>query len=283
MKRKFKITKYSIGTWICRIIMIFLTLVFLYPLFWNILASFKTNTEFLTDPYAFPTALHFENYVRAFEKANVGTYFLNSVIVVGCSTIFSFIFVIPASYVLGRYKFTGSKMIMAVFMACLFIHASYIMVPLFLMMNKLHATNNLLATSILYAVLRFPFSIFILSGFMKAIPHDYEEAAKIDGCTNTKILWNIIVPLAKPGIATITMLSAMYFWNEYPMAMVLLTDESKKTIPLGLANLYEVQQYATDWSALFAALIIVLIPTLLIYLLGQKYLLTGANVGGVKG
>lgn len=283
MKRKFKITKYNIGTWVCRIIMICLTIVFLYPLFWNILASFKTNTEFLTDPYAFPTALHFENYVRAFEKANVGTYFLNSVLVVVFSTVFSFIFVIPASYVLGRYKFKGAKMIMAVFMACLFIHASYIMVPLFLMMNKFHATNNLLATSILYAVLRFPFSIFILSGFMKAIPHDYEEAAKIDGCTNTKILWNIIVPLAKPGIATITMLSAMYFWNEYPMAMVLLTDESKKTIPLGLANLYEVQQYATDWSALFAALIIVLIPTLLIYLVGQKYLLTGASVGGVKG
>lgn len=270
-------------TWILRVIMICITFIFMYPLIWNLLASFRTNTEFLTDPYALPTAFHFENYIRAFEKANVGTYFFNSVLVVICSTIISLAFVIPASYVLGRYRFWGSKMILNIFMACLFIHAAYIMVPLFLTMNKFHATNSLIAMSLLYAVLRFPFSIFILTGFMSAIPRDYEEAAKLDGCTNSRILWRIIVPLAKPGIATVTMLSAMYYWNEYPMAMVLLSDDNKKTLPLGLANLYEVQQYATDWSALFAALIIVLVPTMIIYLIGQKYLLTGVNVGGIKG
>lgn len=283
MKDKMISYKYKALTWICRIIMILISIVFLYPLIWNLLASFRTNTEFLTDPYALPTALHFENYVRAFEKANVGTYFMNSVIVVVLSTAISLVLIIPASYVLGRYRFRGSKIILNVFMACLFIHAAYIMVPLFLTMNRFHATDNLIALSILYAVLRFPFSIFILTGFMREIPHDYEEAAKLDGCSNTRILWQIIVPLAKSGIATVTMLSAMYFWNEYPMAMVLLTDDKKKTLPLGLANLFEVQQYATDWSALFAALIIVLVPTMIIYLIGQKYLLTGVNVGGIKG
>lgn len=275
--------KYNFATWICRIIMILITLMFIYPVIWNLISSFKTNTEFMLDPYAMPTALHFENYVRAFQKANVSTYFLNSIIVVVISVLFSVIFVIPASYVLGRYKFFGSKIIINVFMACLFIHAAYIMVPLFLIMNKLNVTDNLIALSLLYAVLRFPFSIFILTGFMQSIPRDYEEAAKLDGCNNFRILCSIIVPLAKSGIATVIMLSVMYFWNEYPLAMVLITDDKKKTLPLGLANLFEVQQYATDWSALFAALIIVLIPTVLIYLIGQKYLLTGVNVGGVKG
>ncbi|MFV0466157.1 MAG: carbohydrate ABC transporter permease [Lachnospiraceae bacterium] len=275
--------KYKIATWICRIVMILVTIIFLYPIFWNVLSSFKTNTEFMLNPYALPTALHFENYVRAFQKANVDVYFMNSVFIVVASTVISVLFVIPSSYVLGRYQFFGAGVILNIFMACLFIHASYIMIPLFLILNKANATDNLAALSLLYAVLRFPFSIFFLTGFMKAIPHEYEEAARIDGCSNIRILISVIVPLAKPGIATVMMLGALYYWNEYPLAMVLLTSDHKKTLPLGLANLFEVQQYATDWSALFAALVIVLIPTLLIYLIGQKYLLTGVNVGGIKG
>ena len=131
--------------------------------------------------------------------------------------------------------------------------------------------------------MQFPFAIFLLTGFMKGIPRDYEEAAMIDGCGYAGILRRIIVPMAKPGIVTVLMLSTMSIWNEYVLALVLLTDPAKQTIPVGVATMYEIQRYATDWGALFAALVLVLLPTALVYAVGQKYLIEGVNMGGVKG
>ena len=157
------------------------------------------------------------------------------------------------------------------------------MIPLFLELQWFGGLNNLFALSLVYAVMQFPFAIFTLHAFMSALPPDFEEAARMDGASNPYILTRIIVPLSMPGIVTITMLTAMGFWNEYPLALVLLTEETKKTIPIGLANLYEVQRYATDWGALFAALVIVLVPTVVLYLIGQRYLLEGIAMGGVKG
>lgn len=269
--------------WVLRIILILFTIVFVYPFLWNLISSFKTNTEYLTDPYALPGGIHFENYFNAFRKANMGAYFANSILVVILSTAFLLLFVIPAAYVLARYCFKGSKAITNLYMACVFLQPTYIMIPLFMELQQINALNNRLMLSLVYAVMQFPFAIFTLHGFIQAMPTDYEEAARIDGGNNLDILLRVVVPLCKPGIVTITMLTAMGFWNEYPLALVLMTDESKKTLPIGLANLFEVQKYATDWGALFAGLIIVLIPTVIIYLIGQKQLLQGISVGGLKG
>ena len=274
--------KSTMKKWVSRICLIFFAFLFLYPMWWNLISSFKSNTEFLTNPFSFPQGFEIDNYIRAFTKANMGAYFLNSVYVVIVATALTLLFVIPISYVLARYKFKGSKLIMNFFMCCIFIQATYIMVPLFLQMNTMKLLDNLTAMSLVYAVFRFPFSIFLLTGFMKGIPIAYEEAAKIDGCSRVRILTSIIVPMAKPGIVTVGMLSAMAYWNEYPLALVLIQSEGKKTLPVGLANLYEVQQYATDWSALFAALIIVLVQTIFIYLIGQKQLIGGVGMGGIK-
>lgn len=274
--------KCVVKKWISRVCLIFFAFLFLYPMMWNLWSSFKSNTEFLTAPFDFPKGIEIDNYIRAFTKANMGAYFLNSLYVVIAATALTLLFVIPISYVLARYKFKGSKIILNFFMCCIFIQATYIMVPLFLQLNTMNLLDNLTAMSLVYAVFRFPFSIFLLVGFMKGIPIAYEEAAQIDGCSRIRILISIIIPMAKPGIVTVGMLSAMAYWNEYPLALVLIQSEEKKTLPVGLANLYEVQQYATDWSALFAALIIVLVPTILIYLLGQKQLIGGVGMGGIK-
>ncbi|MGL6199410.1 MAG: carbohydrate ABC transporter permease [Lachnospiraceae bacterium] len=276
MKRHIKNT-------LLRIPLIIVTITFLYPLFWNLISSFKTNKEYMADPYALPGSLQFENYISAFEKANMASYFGNSIYVVVLSVIILLLAVVPAAYILSRYKFPFSKIILVVYMACIFLQPTYIMIPLFLMLQSINGLNNLTVLSLVYAVMQFPFAIFTLHTFMQSIPKEYEEAARIDGATNFGILTKIVVPLARPGIATITMLAGMGFWNEYPLALVMLTDEAKKTIPIGLANLFQVQKYATDWGSLFAALVIVLIPTVIIYLVGQKYLLQGIGAGGLKG
>lgn len=275
--------KSATGKWTLRILLICITLITVYPLLWNLVVSFMTNTEFLTNPFSFPDALQFDNYVRAWNKANIDGYFFNSVFVTVVSECILLAFVIPASYALSRYTFFGSKGLNIFYMSCLFIQSTYIMVPLFLQLNKFHMLDNLWALCLVYAVLQFPFSIFLLGGFIRSIPKDYEEAAQLDGCTQWGVLRRIIVPMARPGIATVTMLTAMGFWNEYSLALVLIQSEGKKTLPVGLANLFEVQRYATDWSALFAALIIVLIPTIILYLIGQKQLLQGISMGGIKG
>lgn len=274
-------TKASI--WILRIFLILATIIFLYPFVWNLLSSFKTNTEYLTNPYSLPSGFNIENYINAIKKANMAAYFLNSLYVTILSTALLLILVLPISYCLARYRFFGSKIILSMYMGCIFLQATYIMIPLFLELQAVNGLNNTTVLSLVYAVLQFPFAIFTLHGFITALPTGYEKAARIDGASNVNILIRIIIPLCKPGIVTVAMLTAMGFWNEYPLALVLLTDEKVKTLPIGLANLFEVQKYATDWGALFAGLVIVLVPTVIIYLIGQKQLLQGISLGGLKG
>ena len=282
MKINIKIKTHKIKTWVLRIFLIIFAILLLYPLMWNVFSSFKTNTEFLSNQLSLPRGFEWDNYVRAFVRANMGEYFFNSIFVLVLATSFLVIFVVPTSYALARYRFFGSRFIEALFMTCIFIQAAYIMVPLYVQMHRLGMVDNLFALSFVYAILGFPFSIFLLCGFMRSIPNSYAEAARIDGCTNWGILLKIMVPLAKPGIATVTMLSAMGTWNEYPLALVLIRTPANRTLPIGLAHLYQVQRRATDFGALFAALVIILIPTIIIYLVGQKYLLKGVGAGGLK-
>ena len=269
--------------WVTRLFLILVAIIMLYPLAWNVVSSFKTSTEFLTDPFAWPQGLAWDNYVRAYEKSNLAANIGNSIYVVLETLVIIVVCVVPCSYCLVRYKFPGAKLILNIYMAAIFIQATYIMIPLFLELQAVNGLNNLPVLCLVYAVMQFPFCIFTLQGFMSAVPRDYEESARIDGATNIQLLLRVMVPLAKPGIATITMLSAMGFWNEYPLALVLLTEDAKKTLPIGMANLFEVQKYATDWGALFAGLVIVMIPTIIIYLIGQRYLLQGIGAGGLKG
>lgn len=275
--------KRNLIVWICRMALILLSVIMLYPLIWNLYSSFKTNTEFLGDAMKLPESLAWDNYVRAVMKTNLGISILNSVGIVCLSTLILAALVIPCTYCLVRYRFPGAKAILNVYMALLFIPGSFILIQLFLLMKNLHLLNSRIALSVLYAATGIPFAVFLLSGFLSKIPRDYEEAAMIDGCSPYGILWYVVIPLAKPGIATVCMFSAIGSWNEYMIALVMVTDEKKKTLAVAMANLYEVQRYATDWGALFAALILSLIPTLIIFISAQKYLIQGMSAGGVKG
>ena len=266
-----------------RLTLVGITAVMLYPVIWNIYSSFKTSTEFLGDPFALPASLQWDNYLRALQKTNIPDNFKNSLYVVVVSLLLIALLVVPCSYCLARFRFFGSRLMRGLYMSLIFIQVPCIMIPLFLQLNDLGWLNKLTPLSLLYAVGQIPFSVFLLSGFMRGIPRDYEEAAMIDGCNYFGILWRIIAPMAKPGIVTVLMLSTMSVWNEYVLALVLLTDPAKQTIPVGVAAMYEMQRYATDWGALFAALVLVLLPTAILYAIGQKYLIEGVNIGGVKG
>ena len=276
-RRKEFITK-----WTCRILLLIWTLITLYPLFWNIMSSFRTNAEILANATALPTGFEWENYVRAFENANMGSYFINSVFVTVLALALHLILVIPFAQALARFKFRGSRTIEIILAACLFLNGAYLVIPIFQLFHNLGWTDNLWALALLYAGGSVPFSTFLLAGYMRTISKTYFEAAKIDGCSEWGILFKIVIPMSKPGIITISMLALMNYWNEFLMAFVLIRSPENRTLNLGLANLFEVQQRATDFGALYAALIIMLIPTIIIYLIGQKHLIGALNTGGIK-
>ncbi|ASK64332.1 ABC transporter [Virgibacillus phasianinus] len=266
-----------------RIILLVATVIFIYPLVWNIIASFKSNEEILESPWALPSMLRFENYIRAFADASMGEYILNSFLVTALSMFLLLVLVIPTAHVIARFDFTGRKLLHNFYLAGLFIQPVYIMIPLFLMMSDLSMLDNRFWLSLVYAASALPFSVYLLTGFMRSIPKEYEESASIDGCGYFRTLLNIIVPLARPGILTVVIFNFFTFWNEYALALVLLTSDEKKTIPVGLANLMQIQRFATDWGALFAGLVLVLIPTVTLYALTQKKLTEGMSMGGLKG
>lgn len=272
-----------IGKNLVRLILLCYSAIVIYPVIWNLLTAFKTNKEILTSPWALPHGFEVDNFIRAFMKAKMGEYAMNSFSIVILSMVTMLILVVPAAYSLARFNFRFAGIIKNTYVVCLFIQANLIIVPLFLMMNSLHLTDNRVALGFLLAVLSIPFNTFLLISFMKTISREYEYAAMIDGCSYFAILMKVIVPMCKPAIVTVCMLSFFSYFNEYILTLTMISTDSKKTLPVGLANLFEVQRYATDWGALFAALIIVLIPSIVIYAFGQKTLTQGMSMGGLKG
>lgn len=265
------------------VILVSATVVSLYPLLWSLYSAFKTSSEILTSPLGLPGSFYYENFVNAFQKAKMGDYFLNSIGITMTSLVLCVLFAVPTAYALSRFQFPLAGLIRRIFIAGLFVQATIYLVPLFLLLSSFRLLNNRLAICFVYAAGSLPFTIYLLQGFMKGLPRDYEEAATIDGCGYLKTLVQIIVPLLKPAIITVIIFNFLSFFNEFPVAFTVLNGETKKTLPIGLSNLMEIQRYATDWGALFAGLAIVTMPTILLYALTQKKLTEGVSMGGLKG
>lgn len=275
--------KRILGKALLRSILLFTTLIVVLPILWVIYTSFKTSAEFLTSPWSLPARLEWNNYYRAFIKASMGDFFKNSILITAGSMALLLVLIVPAAYALSRFKFKLSQPILMLFMAGLFINATYIVIPIFFILKDFKMLDNRLALSIVYSATAIPFNIYLLTGFMKGIPREYEEAAQIDGCGYWGTLFKVILPMSKPGLITTSMFAFMGYWNEYILALTMITTESKRTLPVGLKNLMEIQKYATDWGAMFAGLVIVMLPTMIFYAFVQKKLTSGLALGGIKG
>ena len=274
--------------------LILLSILIIVPVFWVFMASIKENSEFYRNPWALPEGFYFQNFIDAWESANMGSYMLNSVFVTVVAIFLLVIIALPASYVLARFKFKSSKFWNVLFMAGLFINVNYIVVPIFLMLNdgdkwiyKTFGTtffmNNLFVLALVYAATALPFTIYLLSGYFKTLARDYEEAAYVDGAGYFRTMVQIIIPMAKPSIVTVILFNFLAFWNEYIISMTLLTKPELKTLPVGLMNLMAAQRSAVQYGKMYAGLVIVMLPTLILYMCVQKKLTQGMTVGGLKG
>lgn len=266
-----------------RVLLFVAVILVILPLVWTFISSLKDNNEISQYPLALPAVLQWNNFARAWTNADIGANFMNSIFVTALSMALSLLMVVPASYALGRYSGKVLNPIRALLMAGMFIQKNYLVVPLFMLLLNFGMLNSRIAMCVVYACTTLPFYIFLMSGFMEGVDNAYVEAANIDGAGHFRTMVSVVLPMCKPGVATMLMFSFMEYWNEYILALQFLRDDSKKTLPVGLKNLMEQAKYATDWGALFAAMVIVMIPTMIFYLLVQKKLTSGLSLGGLKG
>ncbi len=275
-KQKFKVSKLIIY-----IILIILAVIYVAPLLWVILASFKNNTTLMTDPFGWPNPLNFDNYVTAWVGGGIGGYFLNSVIVVGCTLVISILINCMAAYGMARMKWKLSGAAMVFFLTGMMVPIHATLIPLYTMFSAIGFLNSYLSLIVPYVVFTFGQSIYIMRGFFGNIPKEMEEAAVIDGCSIWRAFWRIIMPISTAGIFTIGLFTFNGTWNELLVGLIFTNSKAIRTLPVGLTSF--VGQYSTNYTPMFAAIVIAILPTIIVYCCFSNKIVGGLTAGAVKG
>ena len=273
--------KVKISSILIYFVLILLAFVYLAPLAWMILVSFKTNAEIFTSPFALPEKLQFGNYTFAWTAGYLGKALLNSTIVCVASLVLSMIIGTMAAFAIGRLRWKFSKLVMTYFMIGMMVPIHCVLIPLFKTFSSLGMYNDLLGLIIPYTTFSLPITIFIMTGFFEGLPKEMFEAACIDGCSIYKCFLNIAVPLSKTGLFVVGLMSFVGNWNELLLAMVFISDDTKKTLPVSLSKF--VGPYNTNYTQMFAAIMIAIIPTIIVYCCFSNQIVDGLTQGAVKG
>jgi N-acetylglucosamine transport system permease protein len=268
---------------VIRIPLVIWAIAVLYPIIWMFLGAFKSNGEIFASPWTLPKSFSFENFITAWTDFNIGTGFMNSILVTVLGTFLCLAFALPTSYAIGRLAFRGSKLLYNLYLSAMMIPSVLGWIPLFFLLLKFNMIDNLWALSLIYAVIQIPFSIFVLTSFMGNVPKEMEESAAIDGLSPYGILFRIVTPLVLTGIITVSIMNAVTFWNEYFMAMIFLQTEPHQTLGVAMDLMNQKAQYTNAWGALFAGLSIAIIPIIIVYAIFQRQVTKGMTEGAIKG
>lgn len=269
--------------------LILLAVSIIIPIGWVFLASIKENIEFYRSPWAMPNGFYWQNFVDAWNRASMGDYLLNSIYVTGMALAILLIVALPASYSLARFDYPGKKILKTLFKGGLFVNVNYIVVPIFLMLLAIQRIeimptllNNRFVLALVYASTALPFTIYLLQSYFVTLPSTFEEAAEIDGASHLTVMLKVMIPMAKPSITTVILFNFLSFWNEYIISFTLMTKTEMRTLPVGLQNLMAAQNAAQQYGQLYAGMVIVMLPTLILYIFVQKQLTEGMTAGGSK-
>lgn len=250
---------------------------------WIILTSFKANTEIFTNIWGFPTEWRFDNYMRAWVNGKMGDFVVNTVILVGSSLAAATAAGVMAAYAISRFEhLRWPRWVLLAFTLGMSIPGQVLIVPLYIMYADMHLIDTYTGLILIYTATSLPFTTFTLSGFFRSQTREIEEAARIDGCGRFQTFLYVFVPMARGGILTVVLLNLFSLWNEYYFSILLTTNAAKMPLSAGLYNLRNQQQYGQDWASIFAGVVILLVPTMLIFFLMQKYMIRGINDGAVK-
>ena len=284
MKKTHSLNKRHFGTFIAYS-MVLIWVAFTFVLIgWVLFASLSTTQEIFSDHmFEFRSGFHFSNYVRAWNAQRVSQFFLNSILytIVSCTAII--IIASPASYMLSRFRFRGNAIIQSMFIAALGIPVLMLVMPLFGFASIFRLTNNRWVLMFLYIGVNVPFCVFFLSAYFRNLSVSYEESAAIDGCSHLRTFWNIMFPLVQPGLITVTIFNFITIWNEFFMGLIFANRPAVRPVAVGLYNMIQAMRYTADWGGMFAAVVIVFVPTFILYLFLSDKIIKGVTAGAIKG
>lgn len=275
---------YSIRRIVSTIGWIFITIygiLTIYPLFWLILSSFKSNAQFFSEPFALPNQWMFENFITAWTTSKMGVAFRNSTLVSIIALLFTLLLSGLTSYVLARFNFKLKGLTMLFFVVGMLIPIHSTLVPLFILMKQLSILNSYWALILPYTAFALPTAIFILTAYLSTIPKEIEEAAYIDGTSLWGVFFRIMLPISLPALSTVSILTFLHSWNDFSFALVFISKSTLKTLPLAVSNFAD--GFQTDYSLTLAAMTLSVIPTIIVFLLFQEQVMKGMTAGAVKG
>ncbi|MDF2708278.1 MAG: transporter permease subunit [Nonomuraea muscovyensis] len=267
------------------------TVLTVVPILWTFLASVKSEDEIFGDAWSLPASLRWDNFARAWEQAHIGQYMLNSVIVVAFSTFGTMLLGSMAAYVLARYPFRGNRACYLLFVSGLAFPVYLALTPLFFVVQNMGnvpligpfiGLNTHAGLVLVYIAYSMPFTVFFLAAFFRTLPTAVAEAALVDGASHTRVFFQIMLPMARPGIISVTIFNVLGQWNQYQLPLVLLQERDTWVLPQGIADISTAAGYDQDWSALFAALTLAILPMLVIYTIFQRQIQSGLTAGALK-
>ncbi|MGP4000313.1 carbohydrate ABC transporter permease [Streptomyces sp. 8N706] len=252
------------------------------PLVWAVMTSFKTDRDIFSSPWALPGTLHLDNWSRAWTQANMSDYFLNTLLVVGGSLTGTMLFGSMAAYVLARFAFPGNRFLYFLFIGGMSFPIILALVPLFYVMSNIGMLNTVHGLILVYIAYSLPFTVFFLTAFFRTLPSSVAEAALMDGASHSRTFFQVMLPMAKPGLISVGIFNFLGQWNQYMLPTVLNTDPDRKVLSQGLVQLAVSQGYKGDWSGLFAGLVMAMLPVLAAYIVFQRQVVAGLTAGALK-
>lgn len=273
--------KWSVSRVIVFVIMVLFGIICLYPFIWMGFYSLKNNEEiFVTNPFGPPLKPQWSNYAEAVEQFDILTYFKNSLIVSIAAMFFGILFCLMFTYVIARVRTKTTKFLHVFVMAGMFIPIQAVMTPLVVMVKNLHLSNTRWSLIVPYVALSFPFAVMVLYGFYRSLPIELEESAYMEGAGFFKTYFSIILPQMKSVVSVLIIYQFMSHWNEFSLALILITKDELKTLPLGLAGFYG--QFSTDWGPVEAAMVLASLPVIVMYLFFSNQVSDAMAISGMK-
>ncbi|MBO0608440.1 carbohydrate ABC transporter permease [Myceligenerans salitolerans] len=242
------------------------------PFVWVFLSSFKTTQEILASPFSLPADPSLDNYVNAWTDAGIGRYFLNTIVVVGCALFFVMLLGALTAYVLARFRFPGNTVIYNLMLAGLTFPVFLAIVPLFFVLRNAGLLNTLPGLIVTYVAFAFPFTVFFLYSFFRSLPHEVAEAAQVDGAGEWRTFFQIMLPMARPGMASVAIFNFLGLWNQFLLPVALNTETDNYVLTQGMAQFASQAGYAVDFGALYAGVVMTVIPVLVVYVFFQRRL-----------
>jgi N-acetylglucosamine transport system permease protein len=258
------------------------SIIVVVPLLWTIMSSFKTSSEIFSSPFSLPSKWNFDNYVGAWTTAGIGSFLLNTVIVVFGALAVTMMFGAMCAYVLARFQFPGNRAIYYLMLAGLTFPIFLAIVPLFFVLRSIGLLNTLPGLILTYAAFALPFTVFFLFSFFKALPISIAEAAALDGAGEWRTFFQVMLPMARPGLATVAILNFVGLWNQFLLPVALNTDPKNYVLTQGMASFASQAGYSVDFGQLFAGAVMTIVPVFIVYLIFQRQLQGSVSQGTSK-